>query len=323
MNINWKMQHINNSCACACFAMLLSNFGIDKEDYEVIEESIIPYMIQYDEAENKFQAGMLVQHTDVFNSMSKKYGLEYVPLKCDNWQIYYDEVKKLIKQNIPFMTGISAKYIPSFGYDKVRRGNSKSNGHTIVVYGHSGSYFHIFDPSAGLDRKKEYQYEQVKKLVSINISEKRLKEGIEDKEGERFIIGYLKQTSSFELPDLVPYLETSRKSIFEFRNKMHNLQNILTDKNEKITYETFMEYIYRYIKPIALDFRNTIEVIRQKKAAQKKLFENLGKLQEIAISYQHELKAGINGNETFFDELISVSNAVYDLTIEHINNFNQ
>lgn len=50
MGLKWKMQHINNGCASACFAMLLSHYGIDKEDFEVIEETYMPFLKNGDSA---------------------------------------------------------------------------------------------------------------------------------------------------------------------------------------------------------------------------------------------------------------------------------
>ena len=61
MNVIWKQQHFNNSCASACVAMLLSQYGIDKQDDDVITETMMPYRIQYHpEDGGSFMAGVLL-----------------------------------------------------------------------------------------------------------------------------------------------------------------------------------------------------------------------------------------------------------------------
>ena len=65
LDIRWKQQHINNACVPACLAMLLSQYKIEKEDSEIIYESKMPYLVEYNEEFKAFGAGVLMQNEEV------------------------------------------------------------------------------------------------------------------------------------------------------------------------------------------------------------------------------------------------------------------
>ncbi len=139
MQIKWKQQHLNNSCASACLAMLLSNFGIDKEDLDVIAESKMPFLLKYEEEGDSFSAGMLVQESGIFNFVVSNYGLKFFQLELQNRDEYFSKARELSESNIPFMTGISSQHLYPFSH--------KNNlDHAIVVDDLKDNSFHILNP---------------------------------------------------------------------------------------------------------------------------------------------------------------------------------
>ena len=314
------MQHINNGCASACFAMLLSHYGIDKEDFDVIEETYMPFLICYDAESDIFKSGVMMQNYNTFNNMSQKYHLEYVEKECVDWDVFSDEADKLLKRNNPFMTGIAKGFIPSGGYDEIRKTNNKSGGHAIVIYKKDNNLFWALDPSGGLERNKNYRFANVKELVEIEISSSQLKEGIENKEGKHFLIGYLQKSDSFDTKSLNEQIEISKKAMYTFKTKMYNFKTILREDLETNKYQKYMKYVFNYIKPIAMDFRNAIEAIQNKTDIQKDLVSKLEKLQLITVEYQRDMKRDSIGNDNYFVELASLTDLVYEASLCHFDN---
>ncbi len=321
MGLKWKMQHINNGCASACFAILLSQHGIDKEDFEVIEETYMPFLVYYDIERDIFRAGVMMQNYDTFNNMSKKYHLEYVENEYSTWDAFSGGANNLLKSNNPFMTGMARRFIPPRAYDEIRKTNKKSGGHAIVIYKKDNNFFWALDPSGGLDRNKDHQFKDVKKIVSIKINSQQLKEGIENKEGKRFLIGYLRKLDSCDTKSLNEQIEISRKAMLTFKTKMHNFKVILSKAPETNNYQKYMKYVFNYIKPIAMDFRNAIEAVKNKTDTQKDLVSKLKKLQEIAVAYQRKIKRNGVDNDDFFEELVSLTDLIYEASLCHFNNF--
>jgi len=319
VKLKWKMQHIHNGCASACFAMLLSHYGIDKEDFEVIEETYMPFLVYYDAEGDIFKAGVMMQNYDTFNNMSQKYHLEYVENGCSTWDVFSKEADNLLKGDNPFMTGVAKGFIPSKGYDEIRKTDKESGGHAIVIYKKDNNFFWALDPSGGLDRNKDYRFADVRELVEIKISSSQLKEGIENKEGKRFLIGYLRKSDSFDTKSLNEQLGISRKAMLVFKTKMHNFRAILSKDPETNNYRRYMRYVFNYIKPIAMDFRNAIEAIQNKTDIQKDLISRLKRLQQTAVSYQRNVKSQSTEDEDFFIVLRSLANLVYELSLRHFD----
>ena len=104
-----KEQHFNSSCASVCIATLLSNHGIDKEDFDVIQESFMAYLLRYDKHSNMICAGIKMQTPEVFNLMLRKYNLLYKVKRCSQWADFKATSDVLLKQGIPFMVGLKTK----------------------------------------------------------------------------------------------------------------------------------------------------------------------------------------------------------------------
>jgi len=320
MNIKWKMQHIRNSCASACLAMLLSKYNIDKEDYEIIEETYMSYLIKYDESKDFFTAGVMFQSPDVFNFLLCKYGLMFDEISCINWDDFLAKAEKLLHLYTPFMTGLNPKYISSGGYDKIRDNEKISRRHTIVIYKMDGMTFNILDPSGGLNRAKEYEYETIKDYVDIKISFREMQRAIDDIEAP-FKIGFIKENIDLKSYDLNDYIDESIKAISKFNELMKNFEEKIVNIEDEEIYELYMRYVFRYIKPITVDLLSAFEAIQNKTELHSKIIKLLSEFQQVAIEFQRRLKtnAACKEKEGYFKRLTTYSKKLYNLYLKHID----
>ena len=148
-----------------------------------------------------------------------------------------------------------------------------------------------------------------------------MKEGIESKEGKRFLIGYLRKSdfSDSKSLDLNEQIEISRKAMLMFKTKMHNFKTILSKDPETNNYRKYMKYVFNYIKPITMDFRNAVEAIKNKTDTQKILISKLKKLQQITISIQRNMKRKSVENDDYFAELASLTDLIHETILCHLN----
>jgi len=102
---------------------------------------------------------------------------------------------------------------------------------------------------------------------------------------------------------------------------MHNFRAILAKDPDTNNYRKYMKYVFNYIKPIAMDFRNAIEAIQNKTDIQKDLISRLRRLQQTAVSYQRNVKSQSAEDEYFFKALTSSANLVYESSLCHFNSF--
>ncbi|MDI6739170.1 MAG: hypothetical protein QME74_02275 [Candidatus Edwardsbacteria bacterium] len=320
VNIRWKMQHVNMSCACAGVAMLLSAYGIDKEDCDVIEECRMPFLIEYDQEGDFLQAGMLVQRDEVFNLLCRQFDLEIVSRRAADWQEYFPGAVSLLENGRAFMTSATKKLIPLHSYDKIRNDKNAAEGHAIVLYKYADRQFHFYDPSGGLDKQKEFKFEDVEHLVSAKISEADLRKALEEKNGVRFIIGFLQRSSGAKVLDLDVALENSLRAVQVFRDKMLHLEDVMMEKYGAINYDGFLECIFAYIKPMALDLKNAVKVMRVRTDIQGRLVEKLDILQNMVLQRQRGLKGG-SDEKSFSPILSDISQTITELTLKHLDSF--
>ncbi len=312
--IRWKHQRLNNGCAWTCLAMLLSRWGIDIETEQLIAESIIPYLIEYSTIDKSFRAGMLVQHTDVFNSITQPYGLEHIDKRFSDWAAYRKKAMHLLQEGIPFMTSIAVEFIPLPAYDKFRKSGVESHGHAVVIFGCDEEGFHGLDPDGGLDRSRLYQFDSVKDKVQFRITSDNLRKGLEQKPGRSFLIGWHRAVEPEQGPDMSDYLRRSRESVTVFRNRM-NAFNEEINSSADLSYETFMERVYSLIKPIALDLRAAIETIDPKSECQRKLSDELLKLR--IMIQEHQSNYGSDN----LPNLPEITERICTLLTEHIESY--
>ena len=206
MDIKWKQQHINNACVSACLAMLLSQYKIEKEDSEIIYESKMPCLVEYNEEFKAFGAGVLMQNEEILNIVPNKHGLEFVHNEFKDYEDYLIFVENLLKNDIPFMTGIAKGFLPSPGYAQ----DKNISGHAVIIYKNEGDIFYILDPDGGIQRNKQNNFKEIEKYVSYKMNKKDLQAGLEARPAKKFTIGYLKE------------IEKGKVSISNIFNKSKN-----------------------------------------------------------------------------------------------------
>ncbi len=312
--LQWKQQHLNNSCAQACLAMLLSHWGIDTQDSELIGKSIIPYLIAYDEEARCLSAGMLVQSTAVFNVLSQPYGLAFHELCAQDWAAYVQEAENLLRSHQPFMTGISVHSLPTTSPEALLR---PDHGHAIVIYAQDAHTWHGFDPAADLERTRDYLFDEVRERVTVVLPYAAFQQGIIQKPGVRFLLSTLLPMSAPAFPDLNPFLYQSRQALTVFYDVMQEFYQRLLSPGG-LTYPKFLEYRDRYLKALVIDFRIALEQINPKTALQQQLCQRLGKLQISIQAQQSQLQMEHPLAPDRVHEFCDDVAAIYELVLEHL-----
>lgn len=184
LDIRWKQQHINNACVPACLAMLLSQYKIEKEDSEIIYESKMPCLVEYNEEFKAFGAGVLMQNEEILNIVPNKHGLELVHNEFKDYENYLIFVENLLKNDIPFMTGIAKGFLPSPGYAQ----DKNISGHAVIIYKNEGDIFYILDPDGGIQRNKQNNFKEIEKYVSYKMNKKDLQAGLEARPSQNSLL---------------------------------------------------------------------------------------------------------------------------------------
>jgi hypothetical protein len=68
----------NNSCSFAGMANLLSDYSIDREDYEIAIAMKVPYIFKFDDESQSFLSGSMLQQKKYFDYCLQNYGLELI-----------------------------------------------------------------------------------------------------------------------------------------------------------------------------------------------------------------------------------------------------
>ena len=312
--IQWKHQRLNNGCAWTCLAMLLSHWGIDIETEQLVAESIIPYLIDYNRSDESFSAGMQIQHTDVFNSITRQFELEHIDTRFPGWASYRKKAILLLGKGIPFMTSIANRSIPLSGYDKLRKSGGNPRGHAVVIYDFDDEGFCGLDPDGGLDRSQFYQFDSVKDKVRFKINSNTLRNGLAQKPDGSYLIGWQRPMESVQVMDMSDYIRRSKKAIPVFQNRMNAFHKDITS-SAHISYETFMEWVHSMIKPFTIDLFTAIETIEQKLECQQKLADELQKLRKNIQEYQSNFGSDNSPNIPKITEKICI------LLTEHLESY--
>ena len=312
--IQWKHQRLNNGCAWTCLAILLSRWSINIEVEQLIARSIIPYLIEYCSADNAFRAGMQVQHTEVFNSITQPFGLEHIDQRFSGWDSFHRKAVQLLGEGIPFMTCIATRSIPLSAYDILRKSGGESRGHAVVIFGYDDEEYLGLDPDGGLDRSGFYNFDSIKDKVQFRIKPDDLRNGLERKPGKSYLIGWQKPAEPGQFPEMSDYLNISRESVRIFRNRMKVFIEEING-TAHLSHETFMERIHSMIKPITLDLVTAIETIEQKSKCQLQLSDELLKLRKVFQEHQSYL-----GSRSLSD-LDGMTDRICILLTKHIDSF--
>lgn len=136
-----------------------------------------------------------------------------------------------------------------------------------------------------MERNIQHNFKEVEENVSFYISTKNFQKGIEYKTGKRFIIGYLQELKSPHKIDFEKLIRRSRKAIELYPQKIRKAKYPLL-KNDEISDADLYDFIIRYIKPFALDLKNTLKTIKKKNEIQQKLIKVLQEYQNFVRDVQ-------------------------------------
>lgn len=291
MEIKWRQQHYNNSCACACLAMLLSRYGIDKQDDDVITESKMPYRVRFEPGDGgHFVAGIEDQSPEVFNSMLQKHRLMLArPAHKDRLE-FLREADGLLSLDVPFMTTVPTHILPSTGYDQLRQRGEVRRNHAVVVYATDGREFSLLDPSGGLDRTKPQVFEMIRAQVDLRVSRDALCDELELRK-RPYLVDSLTKWDGKQAIAILDLLNRTRAALEEFVKAADkfgpDIQRSTPDRHEDILYD----YLGRCFKPIALDWRTAVEAQKERGQAQYQLIGEMYDLQETIMGQQKALEA--------------------------------
>jgi hypothetical protein len=291
VEIKWRQQHYNNSCACACLATLLSRYGIDKQDDDVITESKMPYRVRFEPGDGGyFVAGILDQSPEVFNSMLQKHRLMLARPALKDRTEFLKEAEGLLSLDVPFMTTVPTHILPSPGYDELRQRGEVRRNHAVVVYAADGREFSVLDPSGGLDRTKTQVFEMVRSQVDLRVGREALCAELEARR-RPFLVDSLAKWDGKQAVAILDLLNRTRAALEEFVKAADrfgaDVQGSSPDRHEDILYD----YLGRCFKPIALDWRTAVEAQKERGQAQYRLIGEMYDLQEAIMGQQKELES--------------------------------
>jgi len=318
ISLKWKQQHLNSSCASACVAILLSNFDIDKEDIDVIIESKMPYLLEYDFDSNTLRAGVMMQEDWVFNNMLINYNLELCSEQIQSKNFALSTIDKLLNNNAAFMIGLPTFFLPPNAYNISTNINDNNKKHAIVVYKKENNNFFIYDPDGGINRLINNTFDNVKDHVSYVLSDKKLNDALDYRQSN-IIIGYIQKNTN-----TINKIRCRHPNIPEAIIKYQDAVSLFFNDfaNTEITKDTFMTFIMSFIKPLAMDLRSALEVIKQKNIYQIELIKSLNNLQSIALAFQrkfHDNKIDLNDKLAFSTRFQSLNDSIINLMKIHFS----
>ncbi|MEA3476375.1 MAG: hypothetical protein U9R23_08065 [Candidatus Cloacimonadota bacterium] len=94
--------------------------------------------------------------------------MEFVHNEFKDYEDYLIFVENLLKNDIPFMTGIAKGFLPSPGYAQ----DKNISGHAVIIYKNEGDIFYILDPDGGIQRNKQNNFKEIEKYVSYKMNKK-------------------------------------------------------------------------------------------------------------------------------------------------------
>jgi hypothetical protein len=317
--IQWKQQHLNNSCAWACLAMLFSRWGVDVDDRVLVGESVLPYLLAH-EAQDEHDwitAGVLRQSVDVLNLVSGSYGMRCIEHRCAAWDDYAQVASSLLQRQTPFLTGISMKSIPTPAYDALRRTEAPDRGHAIVLFRYVHGAWHGFDPSADLDRHHEYTFSDIADRVTVVMADDIFRAGLSQKPGLRFGVVFAEPGSRDSDIPMLPYVAQSHAALSVFQNKIAEMiARVTSEKTHR--FPIFFEYLHRYIKPLALDFRVTLDAMLTKTHEQQQLCQGLLEFQDHILMIQRELREDETKELGNLQHIEQRAKDIVELTKQHL-----
>ena len=284
--------------------MLLSEYGIKISEHQLIKNSLVPYMIKYDKDQGQILAAFQIQDEVTFNKIVNKYNLKFSEIECSDWEQFKKEAEQLLKNNHPFMIGVNSECIFGEIKDKVF-----PRKHAIVVKEKINDSYRILNPV-----RKESEFENKKEII---FKEEEFKKIIESIQAKPFRLGYISKPKNIGKVNYAEVIKEVKKESFQ---AIEYAKNILDNISlSKLTYEKYMDLIYRFIKPLANDLRSSLHPLSKEKKICHNLVELLSELKKIAIEVQEKLKAGLDF-ETEIKSLQHVYEKFYNLYKELLLN---
>lgn len=247
--------------------MLFSAWGVEIDTYHLIGSCPIPYLIRTYEDGNFLQAGMLVQSEKVMNAVTNLFGFTFRNHRFTSWDDYLDFARSHLLEGNPFMTSIPGHFVPLWDCSKSNIPSSKR--HALVIGSYSDSCFYGFDPDGGLDRKKIYDFSEVKDKVSFGIEEAKLRTMLESDAGHQPIIGCLQPAKNTDPCDYA-YSGLIAESLTSI--------GVFCKRASQVDYADpqALSVITNIIKPIVLDFRIAVEILDENNNRNSELVKLLG-----------------------------------------------
>lgn len=319
MDIKWKQQHFHHSCACACVAMLLSPLGIDKQDDDVVTETKMPYRVRFLSAHGGYLvAGIEDRAPEVFNTMLQRYQLMLARPELKDKREFLKQAGALLSQGKPFMTIVPTHIIPSPGYDHLRQRGEVRQSQAVVVYAIDGDQFRLLDPSGGLDRSKPQVFEMIRDRVDLRLSGESLCRELEARQ-RPFLVDSLSQWDGKQAMAILDLLNQTRTALDEFVKAAERfgaeVLQAAPEKQEDLLYN----YLGRYFKPVALDWRTAIEAMKDRGQAQYQLISELYDLQDIIMEQQRALESRKAITADFCHRLAASAQKVRQLASAHLS----
>jgi len=304
MDVKWKMQHYDNGCFISCLAMLLSAHGIETEDYELIKDLELPYILRYIPDKDAFSAGIMIadSNPDIVQNMLASHGLKMTNSFHATFAEYEAELAKLLGDNICAVSSLPHQHIPSKLYGTGRQSGGQS-GHAVVLYGMDGAIVSLLDPSGGISRDKNWTYEQVREFVDLKITLPALKLALSER--KIYILGYIEQIERRQAEVIQisgTTITQSLQALDIFHDKCSDFWHELDKANRHIDYDRFISQIMRCIKPVVLDWRTAIEASLHTCTEAQCVVEEMKRFQCFILNEQKLVKESNRVSESFHEQ---------------------
>lgn len=132
-----KYMTFPSSCSFCCIANMLEIYNIEKEDKDIVIESMLPYIFFYDENEDCFSTGAMLQRNQDYNRFLKKYDLELLTK-----DVLKENCIQSLNQHIPCMIGLKGEF----------------GKHAMIYNGHIQNKYKFLNPHRKEDGQEDYLY---------------------------------------------------------------------------------------------------------------------------------------------------------------------
>jgi len=207
--------------------MLLSQHGVDVQDWDVIKGSLLPYRVEFHPGEGGyFRAGVLLESSDAFNIMLSSHQLMLAGQWARTWEEFQSLLKVQLENGAACMVGISSHVLPSPGYDEKRKQRKANRRHAVVIYSQDNNGYNVLDPSGGIDRNQMHDFDRVKSHVIYSVLAEDLRQGLEAVGGP-WKVGYLMKWDGKRNEEATDVLQASRNALDKFQEAVMNFRDVI------------------------------------------------------------------------------------------------